>query len=124
MGRVTPLKEAIELPEVKAILAKGDPLVQKLIEYSLILEGFARAAFEARGGSGHCAERNFELRSLYKTPSLEEAVTQFNMKDVEEAGLLKMDFLGLRTLSIIDTTLALIEQNHGVKIDIDYDSAR
>ena len=56
---------------------------------------------------------------LYKTPSLDDAVTQFNMKDVEETGLLKMDFLGLRTLSIIDTALALIEQNHGVKIDID-----
>jgi len=119
MGRVTPLKEAIELPEVKAILAKGDPLVQKLIEYSLILEGFARSASKHAAGVVIAPGDISNYVPLYKTPSLDDAVTQFNMKDVEETGLLKMDFLGLRTLSIIDTALALIEQNHGVKIDID-----
>lgn len=119
MGRVTPLSEAVELPEVKAILAKKDPLVDKLIEYSLVLEGFARAASKHAAGVVIAPGDISDYVPLYKTPQLEEAVTQFNMKDVEEAGLLKMDFLGLRTLSIIDTTLALIEQNHGVKIDID-----
>jgi len=119
MGRVTPLKEAIELPEVKAILAKGDPLVKKLIEYSLILEGFARSASKHAAGVVIAPGDISNYVPLYKTPSLDDAVTQFNMKDVEETGLLKMDFLGLRTLSIIDTALALIEQNHGVKIDID-----
>ena len=63
MGRVTPLAEAIELPEVKAILAKGDPLVKKLIEYSLILEGFARSASKQRGRRRDRAGRYFELRS-------------------------------------------------------------
>lgn len=119
MGRVTPLKEAIELPEVKAILAKGDALVKKLIEYSLILEGFARSASKHAAGVVIAPGDISNYVPLYKTPSLDDAVTQFNMKDVEETGLLKMDFLGLRTLSIIDTALALIEQNHGVKIDID-----
>jgi DNA polymerase-3 subunit alpha len=119
MGRVTPLAEAVELPEVKAILAKGDPLVAKLIEYSLILEGFARSASKHAAGVVIAPSDISNYVPLYKTPSLDDAVTQFNMKDVEEAGLLKMDFLGLRTLSIIDTALALIEQNHGVKIDID-----
>ncbi len=119
MGRVTPLAEAIELPEVKAILAKGDPLVAKLIEHSLILEGFARSASKHAAGVVIAPSDISNYVPLYKTPSLDDAVTQFNMKDVEEAGLLKMDFLGLRTLSIIDTALALIEQNYGVKIDID-----
>lgn len=119
MGRVTPLNEAIELPEVKAILSKGDPLVGKLIEYSLILEGFARSASKHAAGVVIAPGDISNYVPLYKTPSLDDAVTQFNMKDVEESGLLKMDFLGLRTLSIIDTALALIEQNHGVKIDID-----
>jgi DNA polymerase-3 subunit alpha len=119
MGRVTPLKEAVELPEVKAILAKKDPLVDKLIEYSLVLEGFARAASKHAAGVVIAPADISNFVPLYKTPQLDDAVTQFNMKDVEEAGLLKMDFLGLRTLSIIDSTLALIEQNHGVKIDID-----
>ncbi|MDP4197964.1 MAG: DNA polymerase III subunit alpha [Bacteroidota bacterium] len=120
MGRVTPLKEAIELPEMKMVLsAHKDPLIDQLIEYSLVLEGFARAASKHAAGVVIAPGDISNYVPLYKTPSLEEAVTQFNMKDVEEAGLLKMDFLGLRTLSIIDTTLALIEQNHGVKIDID-----
>ena len=121
MGRVTPLKEAIELPEMKAILnaRQGDPLIEKLLEYSLILEGFARAASKHAAGVVIAPGDISNYVPLYKTPSLDSSVTQFNMKDVEEAGLLKMDFLGLRTLSIIDSTLALIEQNHGVKIDID-----
>jgi len=119
LGRVTPLKEAIELPEIKAILAKKDPLVEKLIEYSLVLEGFARSASKHAAGVVIAPSDISNYVPLYKTPSLDDAVTQFNMKDVEEVGLLKMDFLGLRTLSIIDTALALIEQNHGVKIDIE-----
>lgn len=119
MGRVTPLVEAVELPEIKTILAKGDPLVKQLIEHSLVLEGFARAASKHAAGVVIAPGDISQYVPLYKTPQLEDAVTQFNMKDVEEAGLLKMDFLGLRTLSIIDTTLALIEQNHNVKIDID-----
>jgi DNA polymerase-3 subunit alpha len=119
MGRVTPLKEAVELPEIKALLARKDPLVDKLIEYSLVLEGFARSASKHAAGVVIAPGDIANYVPLYKTPQLDEAVTQFNMKDVEEAGLLKMDFLGLRTLSIIDTAIALIELNHGVKIDID-----
>lgn len=41
------------------------------------------------------------------------------MKDLEDAGLLKMDFLGLRTLSIIENTLSQIKQNHTITIDLD-----
>ena len=50
--------------------------------------------------------------------------TQFNMTTIEELGLLKMDFLGLRNLTIIRDALEMIEENHGVKIDfskMDYD---
>ena len=46
-------------------------------------------------------------------------VTQFEGKIVEEAGMLKMDFLGLRTLTIIKDTVRLIEENRGIKLDID-----
>jgi DNA polymerase-3 subunit alpha len=48
-----------------------------------------------------------------------EFATMYNMKNLEDAGLIKMDFLGLRTLSIIETTLKLIKENHGIDIDID-----
>ena len=46
-------------------------------------------------------------------------MTQIEGSIIEEAGVLKMDFLGLRTLNILKTSLELIEQNHGVAIDID-----
>jgi DNA polymerase-3 subunit alpha len=55
---------------------------------------------------------------MYKTPQT-DSMTQYNMKDLEDAGLLKMDFLGLRTLTVIDDALEMIEQGHGVKIDLD-----
>jgi DNA polymerase-3 subunit alpha len=121
MGRVTPLKEAMELPEMKDILKKynSDDRVKKMLEYSLVLEGFARSASKHAAGVVIAPGDISNYVPLYKAPNVEEAVTQFPMKDIEDAGLLKMDFLGLRTLSIIDTTLALIEKNHGVKIDID-----
>jgi DNA polymerase-3 subunit alpha len=46
-------------------------------------------------------------------------MTQYNMKDLETAGLLKMDFLGLRTLTVIENALVLIKQNHDLEIDLD-----
>ncbi len=55
---------------------------------------------------------------LYKTPQT-EVMTQYNMKDLETAGLLKMDFLGLRTLSVMENCLRMIKENHGVSIDLD-----
>jgi DNA polymerase-3 subunit alpha len=56
---------------------------------------------------------------LANAVSQTDIVTQFNMKEIENAGLLKMDFLGLRTLTIIRDALDLIRKNHGVEIDID-----
>ncbi len=56
---------------------------------------------------------------LANAVSQNDIVTQFNMKDLEYSGLLKMDFLGLRTLTIIRDTISLISKNHNVKIDID-----
>ena len=55
---------------------------------------------------------------LYRTPQT-EVMTQYNMKDLETAGLLKMDFLGLRTLSVMENALRMIRENHGVNIDLD-----
>jgi DNA polymerase-3 subunit alpha len=121
MGRVTPLKEAIELPEMKEVLKKysADDRVKQMLEYAKVLEGFARSASRHAAGVVIAPGNISNYVPLYKSPNDEEAVTQFTMKDVEDVGLLKMDFLGLRTLSIIDTTLDLIEKNHGVRINID-----
>ncbi|MCI0707717.1 MAG: DNA polymerase III subunit alpha, partial [Ignavibacteriae bacterium] len=56
---------------------------------------------------------------MYQTPQT-DLMTQYNMKDLEDAGLLKMDFLGLRTLTVLDNALLLIKENHGIDIDLDH----
>src|SRR5207344_3214249 len=58
------------------------------------------------------------LVPLYKT-NRDEVVTQYDMNGLEKLSLLKMDFLGLTTLTIIDDALKLIEQHRGVKLDLE-----
>ncbi len=118
-GKVTPLKEALELPELRWLKESDDPQMRQLIEYSLILEGLCRNVSLHAAGVVIAPGKLTDYVPIYKTPQTEVA-TQYNMKDLEEVGLLKMDFLGLRTLSIIDRTLALVKENHGVDIDIDH----
>ena len=56
---------------------------------------------------------------LYRDPKSEDIITQFEGPVIDKIGLLKMDFLGLRTLSVIARTIELVESTHGVKIDIE-----
>ena len=56
---------------------------------------------------------------LYKNPSTHDITTQIEMVSLEEMGLLKMDFLGLRNLTVIQKTIKMIERNQNLKIDID-----
>jgi DNA polymerase-3 subunit alpha len=117
LGKVTPLKEALELAELRWVKESDDPKIKKLIEYALVLEGFARNTSIHAAGVVIAPGDISQFVPLFKQDST--LATQYNMKDLEDAGLLKMDFLGLRTLSIIDNAVAMIERNHGVKIDVD-----
>jgi len=117
-GRVQPLAEAVEGPELRWVKESTDPAIKKLIEYSLVLEGFCRNASLHAAGVVIAPGPLEEYIPLYKTPDSGLA-SQYTMNDLEDAGLLKMDFLGLRTLTIIDNTLELIRQRHGITIDID-----
>ena len=117
-GRVQKLAEAVRNPELKWLGESNDPKLPKLIEYSLVLEGFCRAASPHAAGVVIAPGPLEDYIPLYKTPTTGLA-SQYTMKYLEDAGLLKMDFLGLRTLSIIDDALDLIELRHDVKIDID-----
>ena len=116
-GKVTPLIEALELPDLKEFKETTDPKLKQLKEFSTLLEGFYRHSSVHAAGVVIAPEECSNFVPLVKKDS--EMVAQFTMKDLEDAGLLKMDFLGLRTLTIIDDTLELIEANHNVKIDID-----
>jgi DNA polymerase-3 subunit alpha len=117
-GRVTRLAEALEtIPELRWVKDTKDEKIRQLIDISLVLEGLSRNASTHAAGIVIAPGPIDEYVPLYKTPQT-EPMTQYNMKDLEEAGLLKMDLLGLRTLSVFDLTLSLIKQTRGVEIDL------
>ncbi len=117
LGKVTPLAKAIELPDLKDFKENNDPDIVKLKEYSLLLEGLYRHSSVHAAGVVIAPDDCTEFIPLVKKDN--ELVSQYTMKVLEEAGLLKMDFLGLRTLSIIDDSIELIEKNYNLKIDPD-----
>jgi DNA polymerase-3 subunit alpha len=119
LGKVRPLGEALEtLPDLKWIKESNDPKIKTLIDASLVLEGMNRGAGMHAAGVVIAPGNISDYVPLFKTPQT-EVMTQYNMKDLETAGLLKMDFLGLRTLSVLENALAMIKRNHGVDIDLD-----
>ena len=119
LGKVTPLSEALEsVPELKSIKDGGDEKVKLMIEASLVLEGMNRNVSTHAAGIVIAPGEVSDYVPMYKTPQT-DLMTQYNMKDLEEAGLLKMDFLGLRTLTVIEKALAMVKENHGVEIDLD-----
>lgn len=104
-------------PDLKE-LYDNNVQVKKLIDLSKTLEGLARHASTHAAGVVIAPSALTDFVPLFKG-SRDEITTQFDMKIVEKIGLLKMDFLGLRTLTVIDDTLKMVEENHGKKIDID-----
>jgi DNA polymerase-3 subunit alpha len=119
LGKVRPLADALEtIPELKWVRESTDPKIRTLIEASLVLEGMNRNAGMHAAGVVIAPGVISDYVPLYKTPQT-EVMTQYNMKDLETAGLLKMDFLGLRTLSVLDNALRMIGENHDVHLDLD-----
>ena len=119
-GKVTPIKEAVDtIPELKWVKESPDPKVKELIDYSIILENLNRNASTHAAGVVIVPGNIDDYVPLYKTTSMNEAVTQYNMKDLETAGILKMDFLGLKTLTIIENIKKMVRKNHGIELDLD-----
>lgn len=122
-GKVKPLSVAFELQDLKWVQDSDDPKMKQLKEFSLLLEGFYRNSSLHAAGVVIAPGEVSDYVPLYQSPKEKtqgsELATQYSMNDLEQAGLLKMDFLGLCTLSIIDHTLEMIEKNHGVKLNID-----
>ena len=87
---------------------EADDDVRTIIDLARKLEGLARNAGRHAGGVVIAPKRLTEFTALYREPGAEGAVTQFDKDDVEAIGLVKFDFLGLRTLTIIDWTLSTI----------------
>ncbi|RJQ24016.1 DNA polymerase III subunit alpha [Candidatus Parcubacteria bacterium] len=107
------------VPEFKEKYEK-DPQAKKLIDSAKKLEGVARHASVHACGVVIAPEPLTNYMSLQKAPQGEDAIiTQFEMHAVEDVGILKMDFLGLKNLTIIEYTLRLIREYHGIDLDID-----
>jgi len=99
-------------------LQKENEKVAELLEIALSLEGIPRHCSTHAAGVVISSRPLTEFLPLYKG-SNDEVVTQFSMTNVEKLGLLKMDFLGLKTLTVIDNALKLIKQSQDVDLDID-----
>src|SRR5271169_1825497 len=112
------LKTALEeSPQLKAAI-DADEKLKDLMNVALRLEGLSRHASTHAAGVVISPQPLTELIPVYKT-NRDEITTQYDMNALERLGLLKMDFLGLTTLTVLHDTVKMIEKNRGIKIEID-----
>lgn len=104
------LQEAIESETELKNLRDTDENVAQLFDVSLKLEGLYNHASTHAAGVVIGDRPLAELVALYRDPNSDMPVTQFNMKWVEQAGLVKFDFLGLKTLTVLDQAVKLLAQ--------------
>jgi len=97
--------------------ARSEEVVERMLTYAQAVEGLLRNASTHAAGVVIGDRDLVELVPLYKDPRSDMPATQFNMKWVEQAGLVKYDFLGLKTLTAIQYTLDMLKAR-GVEIDI------
>lgn len=109
------ISKALEVNKELKDLYDGDAKVNKLLNVALKVEGLPRHASTHAAGVLISREDVTEYVPLSRNKDI--ITTQFNMIELEELGLLKMDFLGLRTLTVIRDAIDLIEANHHIKVD-------
>ena len=110
-GKSPPIAEAIEQePRLKELYAGGGEY-RELLDTAMRLEGLNRHAGMHAAGVVIAEKPLWEYVPLFKPAGEDDSiVTQFNMNDVEKAGLVKFDFLGLKTLTVIQTCLDLVNK--------------
>ncbi len=119
-GKYEPLKKSVEDAPELSMAYKNEEQTKELMDYAIKLEGTVRHT-----GTHACAviiaqEPLTNFTPLQPASGRENSiVTQYSMKPLEEIGLLKMDFLGLKNLTILEIALDNIKQRHGIEIDID-----
>src|SRR6185295_17501518 len=112
------LEKALEESPPLQEAYQRDPKVKELIDVSRRLDGTTRHASIHAAGVVISPQPLVELVPLFRS-NTGDVTTQYDMKGVERIGLLKMDFLGLRTLTLIDNCVKMIEAQTGVRIDPD-----
>lgn len=113
----TPLGKAIEEEPKFAEEAEKEPAVAKLLDIAQKLEGLYRHASTHAAGIVIGDRPLWNLVPMYRDPRSDMPVTQFNMKWVEQAGLVKFDFLGLKTLTVLKMAVGFIAKR-GITVDL------
>ena len=113
------LRRALEISSDFRAAYENEPAVGKLLDLAMAVEGLPRHA------STHAAGLVISKEPLTHYVPLQNSAegfltTQYDKDKVEELGLLKMDLLGLRTLTVIGDTIKLVQKSRGIKIDIDH----
>jgi DNA polymerase-3 subunit alpha len=111
------IDQALKDSPSMATAYESEPQTKELIDTAKKLEGLVRNAGVHAAGVVISPQPLTDLVPLHRTKN-DEIVTAYDMKAIEKLGLLKMDFLGLTTLTIIDDALKLIEQTRGEKLDL------
>ena len=109
-------KALAETAELRAKYEE-DPETRQIIDYARQMEGMARHASTHAAGVVICDRPITDVVPVYRPADSNDMATQFTMGDVEELGLLKMDFLGLKNLTIIENTRKSVLRNYGVDVD-------
>jgi DNA polymerase-3 subunit alpha len=113
------LEKAIKINSDFAKISSKSKTHKDLINFSKTLEGCHRHASTHAAGVVITPGPLTNYVPLFKNPTSGDIATQVDMNGLEELGLLKMDFLGLRNLTVIDKTLFLIKKRHNKTINVD-----
>jgi DNA polymerase-3 subunit alpha len=113
------LNDDIENVKKLREILKGDDLRAKVLKEAQVLEGSVRGTGIHAAGIIIAPKDLTEIVPICTSKETDLYITQYEGKVIEEAGVIKMDFLGLKTLTIIRDALELIKQNHGIEINID-----
>lgn len=112
------LKEAIEVePRLKRLI-EGNAQVAKLFDLAFRLEGITRHASKHAAGIVISSQPVTDVLPVYVPPRTNELVAQYAMTELEYLGFLKMDFLGLKNLTLVQRVVDLIEKTHSIKLDL------
>ncbi len=118
-GKNPTLQEALDLvPELEEMRV-SDPQINKLFDIAMKLEGLYRHSGVHAAGVVIGDRPLDQLVPLYKDPRADMPVTQYDMKYVEETGLIKFDFLGLKTLTVIQRAVDWIKKERGIELNMD-----
>jgi DNA polymerase-3 subunit alpha len=110
-----------EVPKFRRLKEHDDKQIREMMHYAEVLEGSARHTGVHAAGVIITPGKVSDYVPISTTTSKDERVvtTQYEGDWIEEFGLLKMDFLGLKTLTVLNDTVRFVRENHGVEIDLD-----